>query len=124
MKWLWISAGLFLTGLAALGAMLPLLPTTPFALGAAACFARSSPRLEAWLLRQPGVGTTVVAWRDEGAIATHTKVVAISCMAISGGLILRSAPLGASVVAVLVLLGSAWFVGSRPAPGNQPGSHR
>lgn len=60
MKPLRMIAGLALTGMAMLGALLPVMPSTVFALGAAACFARSSPRLERWLLHQPTLGPAVV----------------------------------------------------------------
>src|SRR5690606_22564161 len=49
-RWAWQGAGLSLVGLGTLGAVVPGLPTTVFFIGAAACFARSSPRLERWVL--------------------------------------------------------------------------
>lgn len=65
--------GLVFVGLGALGVFLPLLPTTPFLLLAAACFARSSPRLHGWLIGSPLLGPLLLDWERHGAIALRAK---------------------------------------------------
>src|SRR3546814_13853206 len=70
-------------GLGALGAFLPLLPTVPFVILAAFCFARSSPRLEAWLVTHPQFGHHIVAWREKGAISRKGKIAATAAFALS-----------------------------------------
>ena len=69
--------------LGAIGAFLPLLPTVPFVILAAFCFARSSPRLEAWLVTHPQFGHHIVAWREKGAISRKGKVAASVAFAVS-----------------------------------------
>ena len=49
-RWLWIIAGSISLALGIIGIFLPLLPTTPFLLLTAACYARGSSRLHNWLL--------------------------------------------------------------------------
>src|SRR5690606_41134853 len=61
-------AGAGAVGLALAGTVLPLLPTTPFLLVAAWAFARSSPRLDAWLHAHPRLGPPLAAWQARRAI--------------------------------------------------------
>ncbi|MFD2168038.1 YbaN family protein [Thalassotalea euphylliae] len=70
-------AGLFFVGLAALGAVLPVLPTTPFLLVAAACFAKSSPYLYQKLLDNRVFGPLIRDWQEYKAIPKRGKVIAL-----------------------------------------------
>lgn len=76
MRGVYITAGLVCVGLAYLGALLPGLPTTPWVLLASYCFARSSPRLQRWLLRSPIFGKLLRDWHEHRGIRRPVKVLA------------------------------------------------
>ena len=82
---LYRACGLLSLALGIAGAVLPLLPTTPFLILAAYCFARSHPEWEARLLAHPQAGPAIRAWRDHGAIPLAAKRLATVLMAISVG---------------------------------------
>ncbi|OSN04113.1 hypothetical protein AU510_12685 [Lonsdalea britannica] len=63
--------------LATLGVVLPLLPTTPFLLLAAWCFARSSPRFHYWLLHRSWFGGYLRHWQQHRALPPGVKVKAV-----------------------------------------------
>lgn len=69
--------GLLCVGLGAVGVVLPLLPTTPFLLLAAACFARSSPRLDHWLHNNRWFGTHLRRYRDGEGLPLVAKVAVL-----------------------------------------------
>lgn len=75
--------GWFFVALGIIGAALPVMPTTPFLLLAVACFARSSPQLESWLMNHPTFGPPLKNWRERGAISRRAKMLAVSMMAAS-----------------------------------------
>ncbi|WP_205952805.1 DUF454 family protein [Pantoea stewartii] len=60
-----------------LGIVLPLLPTTPFMLLAAWCFARSSPRFHHWLLWKSPFGRYIRHWQQHRGIPPGAKSRAI-----------------------------------------------
>ena len=66
-------AGFLCAGLGVIGIAVPLLPTVPFLILAAFCFARSSPRFEAKLLDHPHYGPYIRLWRERGAISRKGK---------------------------------------------------
>ena len=72
--------GLFFVALAVLGAALPVLPTTPFLILAASCFAKSSPRLHKKLLDNRVFGPLIRDWHDHRSIPKKGKVIAIISM--------------------------------------------
>ena len=83
MRAAFLGAGVLSLGLGILGVFLPVLPTTPFVLLAAACFARSSDRFYRWLLAHRSFGPMVREWRTHRSIPYRTKLVAIALMAAS-----------------------------------------
>ena len=118
-RWLWLALGLLFVALGFIGALLPLMPTTIFLILAAACFARSSPRLEAWLLNHPRFGPALRAWRENGAIGPQAKRTA--CLGMAAGYALfwwgARPSLAADLIVALVLAGCAAFILTRPTPG-------
>jgi len=70
---------------ALLGVFLPLLPTTPFVLLAAGCFAQSSERMHRWILGNPTFGPMVRDWNARRCVSVRVKAVALVSMAAVGG---------------------------------------
>ena len=96
MRILWLLAGFFFTGVGIVGAFLPVLPTTVFLLIAAACFARSSPRMHGWLIHHPTLGPPIRNWQENGAISRGAKRLAIGTMT--------------AVFALSLIIGLTWRV--------------
>ncbi len=78
MKLLLIIFGTISLALGIMGVFLPLLPTTPFLLLAAALYFRSSPRLYDWLLSHKHLGPYIRNFRENKAIPLHVKIVSVS----------------------------------------------
>jgi uncharacterized membrane protein YbaN (DUF454 family) len=76
MRYVWLTAGLLSLVCGLIGVVLPLVPTVPFMLLAAFCFARSSDRLHDWLVTHPRFGPAIQDWRDYKAIGRRGKKLA------------------------------------------------
>ena len=121
MRIIYFGLGWVMVALGAIGLVMPLMPGAVFLIVAAACFARSSPRLEAWLLEHPTFGKSLRDWRAAGAIPRPAK--AMACAGMTMGFVAfcysadPSLPFAAGV-AVLFLACAAYVV-SRPAVADQ-----
>ena len=85
MRGVLIITGTFFVGLGVLGILLPLLPTTPFLLLAAACYARSSRRFYDWLLNNKWFGNYIKNYRERKGVPLKVKVLSISFLWITIG---------------------------------------
>lgn len=115
LRWLLLGLGWTCVGLGALGAVLPVLPTTPFLLVAAWAFARSSERLRRWLYGHRRFGPTLRAWHEHGAIPRRGKLLSIVGMSLSFAYVLyRADQPWLPVVVGLTLAAVAVFILTRP----------
>ena len=82
---MFLFAGFLLVGVATLGIFLPLLPTTPLLLLAAACFANSSEKWHQWLMNHNVFGPVIQSWHEKRCIPRRAKTVAIGSILLFGG---------------------------------------
>ncbi len=80
MKTVYVILGWVAIGLGFLGVFLPVLPTTPFLLLAAALFFRGSPRMYRWLTEHKTLGPYIRNFRENRAIPLHAKIVSVCMM--------------------------------------------
>ncbi|MNM95975.1 Inner membrane protein YbaN [compost metagenome] len=80
LRWLLLGIGWLSVTLGVIGIFLPILPTTPFLLLAAACFVRSSRRVYVWLVTHPRLGPWIRDYLDGNGIPLKGKVYAIGLM--------------------------------------------
>jgi len=115
MRTIWLFLGLLCVGLGLIGIIVPLLPTVPFMLLAAYCFARSSERLHNWLLSHPRFGPSITDWQDRGAIHPSAKRVAtVSIILVFGISLIIAIPLKVIIIQGVVLSTVLIFIWSRP----------
>ena len=112
---LWrVLAGLMLV-LAAIGLVVPVLPTVPFVLVAAWAASRGWPALEAWLLAHPTYGPNIVRWRERGAVTRRAKWLSSLMMLGSTTVVLLSGlPLWLKWAAPLTMAAVAAWLWGRP----------
>jgi len=84
-RWVLIIIGSFFTGLGILGIFLPLLPTTPFLLLAAACYIRSSEKFYNWLINNKWLGNYIKNYLEGKGVSLKAKVFSISLLWITIG---------------------------------------
>jgi uncharacterized protein len=75
-RYFYLAAGVVSLVLGIIGIALPILPTVPFLILAAFCFARSNPAWEARIMNHPIYGPPIRNWRENGAISRNGKLAA------------------------------------------------
>ncbi|MGI9419752.1 MAG: YbaN family protein [Geminicoccaceae bacterium] len=117
MRFFWLLSGLASLSLGFVGIFLPLLPTTPFLLLAAFCFARSSDRLHRWLLTHQTFGPMIENWQRHRAIARSAKIAAtVACTAVFVMSLVLKLPMIGLTVQAIVLLCVLTFIWTRAEP--------
>jgi uncharacterized membrane protein YbaN (DUF454 family) len=108
LAWIFLAVGI-------VGLFLPFVPGTLFLILAGACFTRSSPRFETWLLDHPRFGPPVRAWRETGAIPRRGKVLACISLALSWLILLATdAPVFLRVLTFAIFLAVGLYIATRP----------
>ena len=105
-RWLLLTAGWMFVILAVVGVVLPIVPTTPFLLLAAACFARSSEPFYSWLVDNRVFGPLIRDWRAHRAMPRRAKRVAIGAIVValgSSALLFVTSPWGRGALAAIGL---------------------
>ena len=114
-KSLLLLLGFIFVGLGFIGIIVPGMPTTVFMILAAACFAKSSPKFEQWILDLPGIGRLVQDHRDGLGMPQKSKAIAITMMVLAVTLSIIFA-ITSTLIQILVggvgIIG-VWYVGVR-----------
>lgn len=122
MRPLLIALGTIAVALGVIGMFIPILPTTPFLLLAAACYARSSDRFLNWLLDNRWFGAYIRNYREGRGMSRLTKVLTLSAL---WATLILSGTLGISawwLRLVLVAVGAGVTIHLLRIPTYEPGS--
>ena len=110
----WIVLGLLSVAVGAIGIVVPGLPTTVFFIIAAACFAKSNPRLEQWVLDLPKIGPAVQRYRDGHGMPIRAKYWAIGMIIVFTGISIVVVDVVAFRVGIAIVAAiGVWYVGKR-----------
>lgn len=115
MRPVYTTVGVLSVALGGIGIVVPLLPTVPFMILAAFCFARANPVWEQRLLDHKRFGPHIVAWRTRGAISPRGKAMALVALVASAVVGLATlAGWHAYMPLVVALISGSWIV-TRPS---------
>lgn len=101
---LWAAAGFLAFALGCIGAVLPIIPTTPFILVAAFCFARSSKRLNDWFRRTTLYKKVLEDFATKRTMTLKAKLtilIPVTILLALAFFMMHAAPIGQAVVAIV-----------------------
>ncbi len=109
------AAGWLAVALGLIGVLLPLLPTVPFMLLAAFCFARGSNRFHDWLVNHPQFGPAIRNWHRHGAVSRRGKKAATIAICVTFGIsVVLGLPGHVLAIQAVVLVCVMAFLLTRP----------
>ena len=114
-KQLLLIAGWVSVVLGVIGALLPVVPTTPFLILAAYCFSKSSPRIHSWLTGLPYFGSAIIDWEANKVIRPRAKALAIGIIVIvfSASIFLTHMHIGLKIMLVMIAIACISFIATR-----------
>ena len=121
-RFLYLVVGFGFVALAIIGIALPVLPTTPFLLVAAACFAKSSKRWHKWLINNKLFGAIIHNWQQNRCIPKKAKAIAVCSILIFGSFsVLLAVPniYGKLATIGLLAIGLSVVLSIKTCPGKQ-----
>lgn len=117
MRYLWITLAGLCFMLGAVGAVLPLLPTTPLMLAAVALASKGSPRFAGWIRRNRLAGPAIRRWEEERAISPRARITAVLTLLASALVIqFTVTPLMLRLSIWLLLAAIGLWIATRPSP--------
>ncbi|MDO5718821.1 MAG: YbaN family protein [Tissierellia bacterium] len=112
-KILLMISGLLFVALAGLGAVLPVLPTVPFLLLAAICFAKSSERLHNWLISTNLYKKNLESYFERKGMTLKTKIKIMSIASLTMGIsffMMKGVLIGRIVLFIVWVIHIFYFV--------------
>ena len=91
-RWMFLIFGWVFFALGIIGILLPVMPTAPFILLAAGCWARSSKRFHFWLINHKYFGKYVRDWEENHAVPRYAKWLATIMMSLSTAMLFYKLP--------------------------------
>lgn len=82
-KFLWKILGFLSLGMAYIGVITPGLPYSPFVVFAAYCFAKSSPKMHAWIMNHKTFGPFISNWNQKRVFPLKLKFFMLASMTVS-----------------------------------------
>lgn len=112
-KTLYVTIGCIGLALGAVGAVIPLLPTVPFLLLAAFCFARSSERLHTWFIGTKLYQENLESYVAGKGMTWQTKIrimLTVTLLMGFGFIMMHEVPIGRMVLAVVWVVHLVYFI--------------
>lgn len=112
----WVMGGWVFLAFAVVGLALPIIPQVPFAIAAAYCFSKGSPKLHKWILDHKVLGPPVKDWENHRVLRPKLKAISSVALLVGAGLsvyVLREHALWMRITTPAIMIACLVFVLTR-----------